>query len=78
MLELTLVFLIGALIFFILRTIFKSDEFNAMSTIICVLALAMVVRDESISDDLIFFVCPLVYGVLISALSLIPGWGERK
>ena len=78
MLELTLIFLVGALIFFILRTIFHSDEFNAMSTIICVLALAMVVKDESIGDDLIFFVCPLVYGVLVSALSLIPGWGEKK
>lgn len=70
--------LIGALIFFILRTIFKSDEFNVLSILLCLLALCAVVTDEELGDKLIFFIVPLFYGIVVSGLSLIPGWGEKK
>lgn len=74
MLELTMIMLGAATLFFILHLIFKSDEMNAMSTIMCILGLAAVLKDTDMGDNLIFFVLPLFYGVITSALSLIPGW----
>lgn len=78
MLELTLFMLIGAAIFFILHIIFKSDELNCMSTIMCIIALAAVLQDDSLTDNLLLFVVPLFYGIIMSALSLTPWWGDRK
>lgn len=69
-----MIMLVGALIFYVLHLIFKSDELNIMSVIMCVLALAMVVQDTEIGDDLIYFVIPLFYGVVSSALSFWPGY----
>ena len=70
--------LIGTVIFFILHIIFKSDELNCMSVIMSVIALAMVLRDPEIGDDLIFFVIPLFYAIIMSALAMTPFWGDKK
>jgi len=79
MLELTMMMLIAALGFFILRIIFKSDELNCMSVIMCVIALALVLQDDELSEDLIYFVIPLFYGIAMSAISLMHiGERERK
>ena len=78
MLELTLIMLIGTLLFYILHLIFKSDELNCMSVILSVIALACVLKDDSIGDDLIYFVIPLFYAIITSALSMTPWWGNDK
>lgn len=69
--------LIAAMIFYILHLLFKKDELDAMSIIMCTIATAVVVKDTEIGDDLLFFVIPLFYGVLTSAVSLIP-WGKKE
>ena len=72
--------LIGAVIFFILSCLFKtSTEFNIMSLIVSVLALALVLQDEEIVDaDLIYFVIPLFYAILMSALASATNWKDKS
>lgn len=73
--------LIGAVLFYVLHLIFKSNELNTMSVIMCVIALGAVLKDDMIAgDDLPLYVLPLFYGIITSAISLIPvlGEGERK
>lgn len=78
MLELTLMMLIACAIFFVLHIIFASDELNVMSVLMSVVALACVLKDTEIGDDLILFVVPLFYVILMSACSLVPGWRRGK
>lgn len=77
MLELTLIMLVAAMIFYVLHLLFKKDELDAMSIIMCTIAMAVTLKDTEIGDDLLFFVIPLFYGILTSALSLIP-WGKKE
>ena len=77
MLEVTLMMLIAAAVFFILRTLFKSDELECMAVIMCVVALACVLQDESLADYLMMFIIPLFYGALMSILGL-THWGDRS
>lgn len=72
--ELTMIMLIGCLIFYILHIIFKVDELNVMSLVMGVIALACVVKDPTIAgtEDMILFVAPLFYVILMSAVSLFP------
>lgn len=80
MLELTLMMIIGTVLFFILRIIFKScDELNIMSLLLGVLSLALVLQDTEIeADRLIYFVIPLFYVILMSALATATNWGDKS
>lgn len=80
MLELTMLLLIGTVIFFILRIIFKNvAELNIMSLLLGVLALASVLQDPEIVDaDLIYYVLPLFYVILMSALASATNWKEKS
>lgn len=80
MLELTMLLLIGTVIFFILRVIFKNvAELNIMSLLLGVLALASVLQDPEIVDaDLIYYVLPLFYAILMSALASATNWKEKS
>lgn len=73
-----MIMLLGCLIFYILHIIFKSNELNVMSVVMSVIALACVVRDGTIpGEDLILYVAPLFYVILMSTLSLWPS-GDRS
>ena len=75
--ELTLMMLIIALVFFVLHLVLmKHSELNIMSIIFSVIALAVVLEDETIGDDLIYFVIPLFYTTAMSAVALFPRGDE--
>lgn len=77
MLELTLMMLIAAVLFFVLHIIFKSDELNYTSLVMSVIAICTVLKDNTLGDDMILFVIPLFYFTLMSALSITP-WGKKS
>lgn len=77
MLEITMMMLIGAVLFFVLHIVFKSDELNYTSLVMSVIAICTVLKDDSLGDDLILFIVPLFYFVLMSAISITP-WGRSK
>lgn len=79
MLELTLMMVIGALIFFTLRLIFKTDEINFMSLIMSSIAIACMVKDTEInsSDDMILYLLPMLFMFLMSIVSFLPS-RDRK
>ena len=79
MLELTMIVLAVTFIFYILRIIFKDrNEFIYMSIIMSVIGLACVLKDTEIEgDNLILFIVPLFYIILMSALSLYPSGGKK-
>lgn len=75
--ELTLMMLIIALVFFVLHLVLtKHSELNIMSIIFSVISLAVVLEDETIGDDLIYFVIPLFYMTAMSAVALFPRGDE--
>lgn len=82
--ELTMIMLGVAILFYILRIFFKSDELNVMSVIMPVVALACVWKDWEADiipgDDLILFVAPMFYIILMSAVSMVYGFlkGDTK
>jgi len=77
MLEITMMMLIAAVLFFVLHIVFKSDELNYTSLVMSVIAICTVLKDDSLGDDLILFIVPLFYFVLMSAISITP-WGRSK
>lgn len=77
MLEITMMMLIAAVLFFVLHIVFKSDELNYTSLVMSVIAICTVLKDDTLGDDLILFIVPLFYFVLMSAISITP-WGRSK
>lgn len=74
MLGLTIGAIVIAIAFYILRVLFKKTEFDVMSIIMSVVALALVLQDPEIVDnDLILFIVPIFYTVLMSGISLMKG-----
>lgn len=80
MLDLTMYMLVGAVLFFILSIIFKSGgKLDIMSLLLGVLALASVMQDEEIVDaDLIYYILPLFYLILMSALGFVTAYWKEK
>ena len=81
MLELTMIMLTGAVMFFILSIVFNSGgRLDIMSLLMGVLALASVLQDEEIVDaDLIYYILPLFYTILMSAIGFVNSyWGDKK
>lgn len=77
MLEITMMMLIAAVLFFVLHIVFQSDELNYTSLVMSVIAICTVLKDDTLGDDLILFIVPLFYFVLMSAISITP-WGRSK
>ena len=74
MLELTLMLIIGAVIFYILRVLFQTQEFNYLTLILSVSSLAMVLTDSEIAGEhLVYFIVPLFYLIAMSVVNMIYG-----
>lgn len=85
MIELTLITLIVAIIFYVLHLFsgrlenYHRFEINVMSCITAILALVAVLQDPEILDeDLIYFLIPIFYAVVTSAISFTDIAGGRK
>lgn len=74
MLELTLMLIIGSVVFYILRVLFQTQEFNYLTLILSVSSLAMVLTDSSIEgEQLVYFIVPLFYLIAMSVINMIYG-----
>lgn len=73
MLEVTVVFLIAVVVFYILSIVFKIQELNFMALIVAVCALACVLKDNAImnTDYVALFVVPLFYVILMTIVKVI-------
>lgn len=77
MISLSLILLGGTLVFYILRVLFNSEEFNWLTLTLSVCTVASVVTDSEIADNQIaYFVVPLFYVIAMSVVYII--YGERK
>lgn len=74
MLELTLMLIIGSVVFYILRVLFQTQEFNYLTLILSVSSLAMVLTDSGIEGEhLVYFIVPLFYLIAMSVINMIYG-----
>ena len=77
MLEITWIVLIGAVLFYILRVLFSSQEFNVLSLILSVCAMATVLTDADIlGDQLVFYVIPIFYLIAMGVIHF--GFGNDR
>ena len=77
MIELSLLLLVGAVIFYILRVLFNSEEFNWLTLVLSVSTVASVVSDSDIpKDNIVYYVVPMLYIIMMSVVYII--YGGRK
>ena len=66
--------IIGAVIFYILRVLFQTQEFNYLTLILSVSSLAMVLTDSGIEgNQLVYYIVPLFYLIAMSVVNMIYG-----
>ena len=77
MIELSLLLLVGAVIFYILRVLFNSEEFNWLTLVLSVSTVASVVSDSDIpKDSVVYYIVPMLYIIMMSVVYII--YGGRK
>ena len=74
MMEISLILILGSAIFYILRVLFQGQEFNYLTLILSVSALASVLTDTDIAQDtLVYYIVPLFYMIAMSVINMIYG-----
>lgn len=74
MIELTLLLLVGAIIFYILRVLFNSEEFNWLTLVLSVSTVASVLTDTDIAKDtVVYYIIPMFYIIAMSVVYIIYG-----
>ena len=77
MIELSLLLLVGAIIFYILRVLFNSEEFNWLTLVLSVSTVASVLTDTDIpKDTVVYYIIPMFYIIAMSVVYII--YGGRK
>ena len=77
MIELSLLLLVGAVIFYILRVLFNSEEFNWLTLVLSVSTVASVISDTDIAKDtVVYYIVPMLYIIMMSVVYII--YGGRK
>ena len=72
MLEITICFLVGTVLFYVLSIIFRISELNFMTLIVSICTVASVLQDTTIPDtDLVLYIVPLFYVVVMSLIRMI-------
>ena len=72
MLEITICFLVGTVLFYVLSIIFRISELNFMTLIVSICTVASVLQDTTIPDtDLVLYIVPLFYAVVMSLIRMI-------
>ena len=72
MLEITICFLVGTVLFYVLSIIFRISELNFMTLIVSICTVASVLQDTTIPDtDLVLYIVPLVYAGVMSLIRMI-------
>lgn len=74
MIELSLLLLVGAIIFYILRVLFNSEEFNWLTLVLSVSTVASVLTDTDIPQDtVVYYIIPMFYIIAMSVVYIIYG-----
>ena len=69
-----MILILGSAIFYILRVLFQGQEFNYLTLILSVSALASVLTDTDIAQDtLVYYIVPLFYMIAMSVINMIYG-----
>lgn len=77
MIPLTLILLGSAMMFYILRVLFNSDEFNWLTLVLSVCSVATVLTDsEIVADQIVYYIVPLFYMIAMSVVYII--FGDKK
>lgn len=77
MMPLTLLLIIGAVMFYILRVLFNTEEFNYLTLVLSVSTVACVLTDSEIAQtELVYYIVPMFYIIAMSIVYMI--FGERK
>lgn len=74
MIELSLLLLVCAIIFYILRVLFNSEEFNWLTLVLSVSTVASVLTDTDIpKDTVVYYIIPMFYIIAMSVVYIIYG-----
>lgn len=66
--------LVGAIIFYILRVLFNSEEFNWLTLVLSVSTVASVLTDTDIpKDTVVYYIIPMFYMIAMSVVYIIYG-----
>lgn len=73
MLEITIVFLIAVVLFYVLNIIFKVSELTYMTLITGICAIVCVLKDDAImnTEYVALFIIPLFFAIAMSLVKLI-------
>ena len=65
------------MMFYILRVLFNSDEFNWLTLVLSVCSVATVLTDsEIVADQIVYYIVPLFYMIAMSVVYII--FGDKK